>query len=403
MAENLKIIKARCKKTNRYYSLLAEQLEDGWQIVNMMDLKKNLPDGDFSVLEQKRIVTNEALLACIHCGNRTVGGCSCAKKIRECSPDMKYRFDCIYCDEFEVLPTTKNADKAFADKSLDGKNSSATDTDGSGDKTENKATQCIPEELSPYNECAGVNDIASLKKDAYGNPLGSEYDLAKDGGFSGYKILVLNLCDECDFAKPQQALIKKGFEVIECKVPPEPAVLKALLYSGKTQLWVISHKYPFLQEEHIKIIYDYFDSGHGVYIFGDSDPYFADANALLDALFSAEMKGNFKGDCLLSLKTQNNTAGIEPKHLLTTGIVNFYEGITIAEIDVRDSLSALVCGSELQATVAYYANEDKRAIADGGFTRLYFKWDTAGSERFIVNAAAWLANYEFFEGKAKIN
>jgi hypothetical protein len=45
---------------------------------------------------------------------------------------------------------------------------------------------------------------------------------------------------------------------------------------------------------------------------------------------------------------------------------------------------------------AFYDRGGKRAIFDGGFTRLYRQWDTAGTARYVKNAAAWLANYERF-------
>ncbi len=31
---------------------------------------------------------------------------------------------------------------------------------------------------------------------------------------------------------------------------------------------------------------------------------------------------------------------------------------------------------------------------DGGFTRLYCNWDTAGTVRYVANAATWLVNVE---------
>ena len=47
----------------------------------------------------------------------------------------------------------------------------------------------------------------------------------------------------------------------------------------------------------------------------------------------------------------------------------------------------------LQPTMTIYG---RRALVDGGFTRLYHKWDSAGTDRYVVNAAAWLANIERF-------
>jgi hypothetical protein len=34
---------------------------------------------------------------------------------------------------------------------------------------------------------------------------------------------------------------------------------------------------------------------------------------------------------------------------------------------------------------------------DGGFTRLYNNWESAGTDRYIINAAAWLLNIERFD------
>ena len=46
--------------------------------------------------------------------------------------------------------------------------------------------------------------------------------------------------------------------------------------------------------------------------------------------------------------------------------------------------------------LAFYDKDGKRALVDGGFTRLWCNWDSAGTDRYIVNAAAWLANIERF-------
>ena len=73
-----------------------------------------------------------------------------------------------------------------------------------------------------------------------------------------------------------------------------------------------------------------------------------------------------------------------------------YEGITIAEVETNDSIRSLVYGSNGKVVSAYYDEDGRRAIIDGGFTRLYYKWDSAGTDRYIVNAAAWLVNLERF-------
>ena len=89
-------------------------------------------------------------------------------------------------------------------------------------------------------------------------------------------------------------------------------------------------------------------------------------------------------------------AGLLPRHLLTTGLEFIYEGITIATIQPNQTLTPLIYGSAGNLVTAVYDRNGKRAILDGGFTRLFLKWDTAGTGRYVKNAAAWLVNVERF-------
>ena len=56
----------------------------------------------------------------------------------------------------------------------------------------------------------------------------------------------------------------------------------------------------------------------------------------------------------------------------------------------------LLYGSSGNLVTAIYSERGRRAILDGGFTRLFIDWDTAGTGRYVKNAAAWLTNYERF-------
>jgi hypothetical protein len=96
---------------------------------------------------------------------------------------------------------------------------------------------------------------------------------------------------------------------------------------------------------------------------------------------------------------EGKTSGLVPGHLVTTGLNSIYEGITIAEVPTTDLLRPLVYGSNGRVVTAYFDDGGRRAIVDGGFTRLYYKWETAGTDRYIVNAAAWLLNIERFDGR----
>jgi hypothetical protein len=60
------------------------------------------------------------------------------------------------------------------------------------------------------------------------------------------------------------------------------------------------------------------------------------------------------------------------------------------------AMTPIIWGSAGNLVAAAFEHDGRRLLVDGGFTRLYGKWDTAGTGRYIVNAAAWLANYERF-------
>ena len=82
---------------------------------------------------------------------------------------------------------------------------------------------------------------------------------------------------------------------------------------------------------------------------------------------------------------------------MTTGLETVYEGVTIATLAEHSNLTPLIYGSAGNLVSAAYEKDGKRAILDGGFTRLYCKWETAGTDRFVVNAASWLVNVDNFE------
>jgi hypothetical protein len=243
--------------------------------------------------------------------------------------------------------------------------------------------------------------VQPVASDRWGNAQGNQNDLAVDGAFAGQTIAVLHLYtgEGFDFELPKRALKEKGFSVYRwLNQPPPPAELRRAL-AKSCQLWIISDQTPKLTAEHLKAIREFFDSGRGVYIWGDNDPYYADANQVAQALFGTKMLGNVPGDQTVNLWPAPGQHGILPNHLLTTGLHYLYEGITIATIQPNQILRPLLYGHEDNLVAAFYDKDGKRAILDGGFTRLYYKWDTAGTGRYVKNAAAWLVNVERFGTK----
>jgi hypothetical protein len=240
--------------------------------------------------------------------------------------------------------------------------------------------------------------MVAPKADSFGNAQGNDHDLAVDGAFKGQTVAVIQLYtgEGFDFSLPRAALAEKGFSVFRwSNGVPTPADLEKSLEKCN-QLWIISGSSQLLTAAHLEIIKKFFDAGHGVYIWGDNEPYYADANFVAQGLLGTTMTGDVPGNEVVGVEKKLGGVGLLPNHLLTTGLEHIYEGVTIATIAPTPSLSPLIYGSADNLVAAYYDHDGKRAILDGGFTRLYLKWDTAGTARYVKNAAAWLANAERF-------
>jgi hypothetical protein len=268
------------------------------------------------------------------------------------------------------------------------------------DAGKNKITKKV--EVEVYDESTNTRQMVTQERevasDEYGNAEGNEYDLAVDGAFEGQTIAVLHLYtgEGFDFSLPTKALKEKGFSVYRwIDHPPSPEALDSALQKA-CQLWVISSNQRELSDAHAAVIKKFFDSGKGVYIWGDNQPYYADANFLAQKLLGSTMQGNVRGDQTVGILKQGTKAGLMPNHLITTGLQNIYEGVTIATIQDNKDLTPNLYGSTGNLVTAAYEKKGKRLLLDGGFTRLFIKWDTAGTGRYVKNAAAWLVNYERF-------
>lgn len=262
--------------------------------------------------------------------------------------------------------------------------------------TKDAVSSELSSDLGVYTKWAGVSRIPTANKDIYGNARGNEFDLVADGAFVNKTIYVLNLCyRECSLAAPNVSLAKKGFQVIEDIAVPDRATFAARL-NAASQFWLISDLQSYLNDDYIAMIENYFNQGHGIYIWGDNQPYYVDANKAASRIFGVTMSGNSPGAQVVSLREGSKIGGIIPNHLISTGIENVFEGRTIAEVMTSGEVKPLMYGSNGRVVTAYYDCGGKRALIDGGFTRLYCDWNSAGTDRYIVNAAAWLVNIERF-------
>lgn len=252
----------------------------------------------------------------------------------------------------------------------------------------------------PYNRFIGVNKFEGASGDKFGNAKGSQFDLAKDGSFRGYTVILVVQYED-DYTCAIQALKRKGFDVkaIHSPLQNDETPLQTLLTIENSQLWFISGENDIISESDIKAVKNYFMKGHGVYIWGDNDPYFEDANRLLESIFgeSVQLSGNDHGEKVLGIQQTKGGPGIIQNHPISTGIVNFYEGVTISSVSCSDKVKPLVYNSAGNVVTSFYDSNKRRLMIDGGFTRLFSDfWNTAGTERLVVNAAAWLANVERF-------
>lgn len=97
-----KFVKAYCTQTGEYFALEVKKIGSKWKVVNFTQLPESDAKITASEVEQSSFETNGNLLPCPDCGNRKVGGCSCARGKGGCSRGMKYRFNCIYCDKLKI-------------------------------------------------------------------------------------------------------------------------------------------------------------------------------------------------------------------------------------------------------------------------------------------------------------
>lgn len=252
----------------------------------------------------------------------------------------------------------------------------------------------------PYTQWAGHNDVKSAPKDKYGNPNGTNYDLLRDGSMKGYKVLIINLCPEWDtcgqrenYNNPIKSLENKGFEVIyRDEFPADFARISASL----CQVWLISGYSRTITDEQIRQIKAFYNQGKGVYLWADNDPFYADVNPIIKDLFGSTMSGNYIGKQIIGVQKHIKDVGIVAGHLISTGISNFYEGVTISNVTMTQYLKPLVYSSDKKVVTAYSDMDGKRLLIDGGFTRLCVDWDSAGTDRYVANAAGWLGNFEKF-------
>jgi hypothetical protein len=235
-----------------------------------------------------------------------------------------------------------------------------------------------------------------------GNEEREEFDLGKDGAFSDFAILIGCFCDEVSNwdQNPGRALAQKGFRVtFERNERNFLAQFKENPNSFDVT-WIISTRNTILsateQEEFKTLVLNFHRSGRGLFIYGDNDPYYVQANWILPDMVGTHLTGNTPGGRVMSYGNSKTPGEFDSEHLIFSGINYLFEGITICYPQSDGKLTHLATSSDGHPCISFLEStpEHGRIILDTGFTKLYCSWDSAGQARYIVNATVYLVDVE---------
>ena len=352
-----KLIKAHCVKHDKWFVMEVSEADGTQRVVNFAALPKE---------DAKRIQTEAAgtsfcvsqkLRRCSKCGTDKVGTCPHMQTIDESGASrcaMAYSYQCVFCDQLRISDEKANADG--------------------------------------FTKWAGVSNIPDAMRDRFGNPEGDRFDLAADGACRGKKIafLCVNRVVGERIEVPINALKRKGFEVDLIMRAPNPKKFEEIIKTAD-QIWVLGDSFPYLSGYHRQGIREFYDRGGALYIWGCCKCY-TDANRITRELVGTEMKGDVLCDKVIGVQSRHGYPGVVSDHPIAAGIESLYEGYRIAVVEADEkTVKPLVIASTGDVVVAYVDDGKHRMLIDGCYSRLDYKWDTAGTERFLVNCAAWLA------------
>eukprot|EP00746_Dinoflagellata_sp_MGD_P012861 gnl/MRDRNA2_/MRDRNA2_127566_c0_seq1.p1 gnl/MRDRNA2_/MRDRNA2_127566_c0~~gnl/MRDRNA2_/MRDRNA2_127566_c0_seq1.p1 ORF type:complete len:462 (-),score=62.10 gnl/MRDRNA2_/MRDRNA2_127566_c0_seq1:135-1520(-) len=273
-----------------------------------------------------------------------------------------------------------------------------------------------------YNGIAGRTIDEILKDtrttvDENQNPVGTEYDLPRDGTMQEHTLLICWFADEGTYSMPVKALERKGFKVIVHNYKSSTVQRMMVSLLSADVVWLISGQQTSKAfEELLESLELFHRRGGGIFVWGDNAPYFAHANKLLSTLFPGEsiyLEGNDLGKQIMRAHSDGLSAGhLTRHHLIMTGLYSLYEGNTISYLARTGPLKVLATYNDgpgyqgkpycaIADTEVYRRSKAPglnkgrgRVVIDGGFTKLYDEYwhKTSGTERYVLNATTWLLN-----------
>eukprot|EP01087_Luapelamoeba_hula_P008019 TRINITY_DN1994_c0_g1_i1.p1 TRINITY_DN1994_c0_g1~~TRINITY_DN1994_c0_g1_i1.p1 ORF type:complete len:649 (+),score=191.02 TRINITY_DN1994_c0_g1_i1:136-2082(+) len=253
-----------------------------------------------------------------------------------------------------------------------------------------------------YTLNAGKNTLADSthERDAFNNPVGREFDLGREGAFGRFGVYVglfcLELTEKVFMEGPGIALQQKGFRVICTNDEAEFAEHLRDYDVG----FVVSSDLVTLNTARVaQACLEFHQGGGGLAIWADNQPFFATANAILAKICPGmNLTGDTPGDNDLKLGLATKP-GCFKAHLLTSGIETLYEGVTICYPSNTKDLTVLATSTDkhpcmLCADYDILNDAQGRFAIDTGFTKLGYKWDSAGTGRYVRNMSVWLLGLE---------
>jgi hypothetical protein len=263
--------------------------------------------------------------------------------------------------------------------------------------------------------------------DRFGNPIGSDVGLGKDGEFKGKRLLFWSGYENAGkiFFGPTNPLWKawerQGFTVIvrvgqfrtewlrdidqlwilstgrfelPLGLPPEAVVAAVdLLPISEIPSGFTAAEYKFivqatldmslsrvhpLNEQAYREIEKFVKLGKGLCLLSDDEPFLVESNELAKRLYGVTVKGNYIADKIAYVRDHKLTPADIRKfggqyeiadHPLLTGVNFLYEGITISNVGISDKLELALKASDGQPLIAVSKVSGQRVVIDCAFTQ----------------------------------
>jgi hypothetical protein len=165
----------------------------------------------------------------------------------------------------------------------------------------------------------------------------------------------------------------------------------------RNTLWLISGGAggAVLKPKDVSKIASFNRNGGGLALWGDNDPYFHEANLVMQEMELGKMVGNFNGSTMVGPSKGKGTAGFNSEHPITFGVGNeLHEGVTIAGLPenlLEEGWVEIMRASDKRLLTAYHAPEEGKGpvVLHGAFTQLYCNMTAKGQGPFVTNLGTY--------------